>query len=204
MFSSIVIASRRKSWPMPCAMWSKKPPWSTGVGGCPSPGLVPEQEELDLRVGVEGEPEVRGLGQSPLEHLPRVGVGRLAVRQHDVAEHPRRARRLGPPGQDLEGPRVRPGQHVRLGDPGEALDRGAVEADALVEGAFELGRRHRHRLEEAEHVGEPEPDEADVALLEGAEHELLLLVHDGDRAAPVFPPVLQGRSRSVVHRAPSV
>ena len=73
--------------------------------------------------------------------------------------------------------RVRPGQHVRLGHPREALDRRPVEADALVEGTLELGRRHGHRLEEAQHVGEPQPHEADVALLERPEDELLLLVH---------------------------
>ena len=87
------------------------------------------------------------------------------------------AGRLAAPRQDLEGRRVRLGEHVGLVDPGEALDRRAVEADALGEGALELGRRDGHRLEGAEHVGEPQPDEPDVALLERAEHELLLLVH---------------------------
>ena len=86
-------------------------------------------------------------------------------------------------------------------DPGEALDRRAVEADALVEGALELGRGHGHRLQETEHVGEPEPHEADVALLEGAEHELLLLVHAGDRAAPVFPPCYRRDAYSRRHGA---
>ena len=115
--------------------------------------------------------------------------------QQDVAEHPGGARRLGAPRQDLEGPRVGLGEHVRLGDPGEALDGRPVEADPLVEGALELGRRDGDRLEEAEHVGEPQPHEADVALLEGAEHELLLLVHAGDRAGPVFPPCYGRRLR---------
>ena len=78
------------------------------------------------------------------------------------------------------------GEHVGLVDPGEALDRRAVEADALGEGPLELGGRDRDRLEEAEHVGEPEPYETDVALLQRAEHELLLLVHVPDPAARVF------------------
>ena len=150
-------------------------------------GLVPEQEELDLGVGVEGEAQVGGLGEGALEHLARVGVRRRAVRQHDVAEHPRRARRLGPPGQDLERSGVGLGEHVRLGDPREALDGRPVEADTFIKGPFELGRGHRDRLEEPEHVGEPQTHEADVALLEGAEDELLLLVHVGDRAVPVLP-----------------
>ena len=32
-------------------------------------------------------------------------------------------------------------------------------------------------FERAEHVGEPQPDEPDVALLQRAKHELLLTVH---------------------------
>ena len=49
-------------------------------------------------------------------------------------------------------------------------------------------------LRKPEHVGEPQPDEADVALLERAEHELLLLVHAADRAVPVFPPCYDQRA----------
>ncbi len=63
-------------------------------------------------------------------------------------------------------------------DPGEALDRRAVEADALLEGALEFGGRDRDRLEVAEHVGEPQPDESDVPFLQRAQHEFLLAVHD--------------------------
>ena len=92
-------------------------------------------------------------------------------------------RRLAAPRQHLERRRVGLGEHVGLVDPGEALDRRAVEADALVERALELGRRDRDRLEEAEHVGEPQPHEADVALLERPEHELLLLVHGAESAS---------------------
>ena len=79
--------------------------------------------------------------------------------------------------EDLERGRVGHGDHVGLVDPGEALDGRAVEADALVERGLQLGRRHRHALERAEHVGEPQPDEPDVALLQRPEHELLLTVH---------------------------
>ncbi len=90
------------------------------------------------------------------------------------------ARRRGR--QDLERRRIGPREHVALAGPGEALDRRAVEADALVERAVELGRGDRHRLQRAEDVGEPEPDEADLALLERAQYEFLLAVHN----APVW------------------
>jgi hypothetical protein len=143
----------------------------------PRLGLLLEQEELDLRVDVEGEPEVGGPAQRALEHPPRVGVGRRAVRHQDVAEHPAHAERLAPPGQQLERAGVRLGDHVRLVDPGKTLDRRAVEADPLGERTLQLGGRDGHRLQVAEHVGEPQPDEPDVTLVERAEHEFLLPVH---------------------------
>ena len=139
---------------------------------------VPEQEELDLGVGVEGEAGVGGLAERAAQHVARVGPRGRAVGHRDVAEHPRRAGRAVrlAPRQDLERRRVGLGEHVALVHPGEALDRRAVEADALGEGALQLGRRDRHRLQRAEHVGEPQPHEADVALLQRPEDELLLLV----------------------------
>ena len=58
------------------------------------------------------------------------------------------------------------------------FDRRAVEADALLERALEFGGRDRYRLEVSEHVGEPQPDESDVAFLQRAQHEFLLPIHD--------------------------
>ncbi|ESQ03394.1 putative NAD/FAD-dependent oxidoreductase [Streptomyces sp. PVA_94-07] len=139
--------------------------------------LVLQQEELDLRVGVEGEAQVGGLGQGALEDVARVGEGRGAVGHEDVAEHAGGAGGLRAPRQHLEGGGVGLGDHVGLVDAGEALDGGAVEADALVERLLQLGRGHGNRLEEAEDVGEPQAHEPDVALLQRTKHELLLLVH---------------------------
>ena len=144
---------------------------------------VAQQVELDLGVDVAGEAGLGGLGQRAAQHVPGVGPRRRAVGHGDVAEHPGRVvvAGLGGPGQHLERRRVGAGDHVRLVDAGEALDGRAVEPDALGEGPFELRGRHRHGLEVAEHVGEPQPHEADVAFLERAQHELLLAVH-GRRA----------------------
>ena len=47
-------------------------------------GHVGEQEELDLRVRVEGEAQVGGAPQRPLQHVAGVGVARRPVRQRDV------------------------------------------------------------------------------------------------------------------------
>ena len=150
---------------------------------------VLEQVELDLGVGVEGEPLVGGRRQDALEDEARVGVRRGAVGHHDVAEHPRRGRPLAAPRQDLERRRVGLGEHVGLVDPREPLDRGAVEPDPLRERALELGRRHRHGLQEPEHVGEPQPHEPDVTLLERAQHEVFLLAHAASLLAEVVSAV---------------
>ena len=110
----------------------------------------------------------------------RLGPRRRAVGHGDVAEHAGRvvlAGALGGPRQHLERGRIRAGHHVGLGDAGEALDGGSVEADALFEGAFQLGRRDRHGLEVSEHVGEPQPDKANVAFFQRAQHEFLLAIH---------------------------
>src|SRR5690606_28084400 len=53
----------------------------------------------------------------------------------------------------------------------------AVEADALVEGVLQLCGGDRHRLQEAQDVGEPQPHETHVALLERAENEVFLFAH---------------------------
>ena len=46
-----------------------------------------------------------------------------------------------------------------------------------VEGALELGRGDSHGLQHPEHVGEPQPHEADVPFLERPEDEFLLPFH---------------------------
>ena len=66
------------------------------------------------------------------------------------------------------------GEHVALLHPAVAVDRRAVELHALLEGVLELRRRDGERLELAEHVAEPEPDQPDPALLDRAQHVVLL------------------------------
>ena len=136
-----------------------------------------QQVELDLGVRVEREAGIGRLRERALEHVARVGDGRLAVGRRDVAEHARGRVDLAAPRQDLERRRVRVGEQVGLVGAGQTLDRGAVEAEALAERALDLGRRDRHRLEGADDVREPEPDELDAPLLDRAQNEVTLLVH---------------------------
>jgi hypothetical protein len=140
--------------------------------------LLLQQEELHLGMGVVGEAEIGRVAERPLQHVPRVRVRRCAIGHPDVAEHPADPGGLAAPGQQLEGGRVRPGQHVRLVDPGETLDGRAIEADPLGERPLKLGGSDRHGLQIAKHVREPQPDKTDVPFLQGTEDEFFLPVHD--------------------------
>ena len=86
-------------------------------------------------------------------------------------------------------------------DPAVALDRRAVEGHALFEGDLELGRRDLDRLQEAEDVGEPQPDEADPALLDGAQDVLELALHTGSVRSVCEPAA--GRTGPVTQRSHS-
>ena len=72
---------------------------------------------------------------------------------------------------------------------------------ALLEGVLELGRGDGERLELAEHVGEPEPDQPDPALLDRAQHVVLLAFHGAammaGRAAGPDTRLARARSHSV-------
>src|SRR5262249_32196231 len=65
-----------------------------------------------------------------------------------------------------------------------ALDRRSVEGHALLERAFELGRRDREALELAEHVGEPETYEAHAALFDGTQDVVERSLHATSVAGP--------------------
>ena len=106
-----------------------------------------EQEELDLRVDVEGEPHVGGLLQRAFQHVSGIRETRGTVGQLDVAQHPGRATIGLPPRQHLEGRRVRMDDHVGFVDPGKSLDGRAVKTNSLRYGSLDLGGCDGHRLQ---------------------------------------------------------
>ena len=134
-------------------------------------------EELHLGADEEGEALLPGALEVALQHVAGVAVERVARKDLYVAEHPRDGRVGVTTGQQLEGVRVGLGQHVGFLDPAVALDGRAVEGHALLEGDLELGRRDLDRLQEPEHIGEPEADETHAALLDGAQDVLQLALH---------------------------
>ena len=134
-------------------------------------------EELHLGADEEREPLLPGPFEVALQDVARVAVERVAREHLNVAEHPRH-RGVGITArQQLEGVRVGSGQHVGFLDPAVALDRRPVEGHALLEGDLQLGGCDLDRLEETEHVGEPQPDETYAALLDGAQDVLELALH---------------------------
>ena len=126
---------------------------------------VAEQEVLELGADVERVEahRVRAL-QRAAQHVPRIALIGRALGRDDVAEHPSHALLLRAPRQHREGARVGHRDHVGLLDRVEAGDRGAVEAHARLERVVEFLGVDRERLQLTEDVGEPEADEADVAL----------------------------------------
>jgi hypothetical protein len=74
------------------------------------------------------------------------------------------------------------GEHVGLLDAGEPVDRRTIELHALGERRLELRGGDGERLEVAEHVGEPQPDEPDAAFFDGAQDVLVLFGHGDLRA----------------------
>ena len=132
-----------------------------GLGGA-------EVEVLQLGADVVGvEAHLLGPFERPPHDPARVALVGVAAGHADVAEHARdRVLFLGAPGDQGEGGGVGHRDHVRLLDRVEAGDRGAVEAHPTLQRVLELCGVDREALQVAEDVGEPEPDEADVALLD--------------------------------------
>ncbi len=142
-----------------------------------------EEEELELGTDVDRVREA-GLLQIRLGLLRDVaGVARVPLagdRVLDVADQ--HERRHGGERVHLRRRRIGDQEHVRLVDRLEAPDRGAVEAEPLLEDVLvQLGHRDREVLPEARQVDEAEIDDLGALLLGQLErvlrrHARLLLV----------------------------
>ena len=144
----------------------------------PPSSAAPEQEELELRAGVDDVAQLLRPLDLAAEDAARVADERLARGREHVADHAGRAARPGSllPRDLGEGRHVGHQVLVALGDPGEALDRRPVEPGPVLDRALELVDRDRHRLDVADDVGELELDEADAAVLGGLDLRCGVLV----------------------------
>jgi len=109
--------------------------------------------------------------------LARTPVEGRAVDVDDVAEDPRHPGALVVPREELKSREVRSGEDVGLLGAREAVDRAAVEGHALVERILEFRGGDVERLVASQHVGEPQLDEANAALLDGSQYVLSLALH---------------------------
>lgn len=148
-----------------------------GLGGGLALVVGLKQEELGLRPHVEGV-VAHGLRplEHPLEHVPGVAHEGGTVGVVHVADQPGGLVLLVP-GVHHEGIQVGIEALVGLVNAHEALHRGAVEHDLVVDRPLNLGGRQRHVLELAENIGELEADEFDLLLLDHADNVFLRVRH---------------------------
>ena len=145
-----------------------------------------EIEELHLRGDVEREATVARPIEVAAQHLTRVALERSAVEIADVAEDARLGSQRISPREQLETVGVQAGQHVALLNPRESVDRRSVERHPLLEGVLELGRADGEALQLSQHVGEPQPNKPDAALLDRAQDVVQLGLHvDESRSSGV-------------------
>ena len=127
-----------------------------------------EVEELDVGRDVEGVTVIACGAKVASQHLPRVAFERCAVEVLDVAKHSRLNRLAVAPWQHLKSVRVGHRQHVGFLHTAEAVDGRAIECHAVAERVLEFGGADREALQIPQHVGEPQTNQPDAALLNGA------------------------------------
>ena len=160
--------------------------------------LVLEVEVLDLGANHQHVALVVGLAEDALEAAARVAVKRLTRRGLDVTEDARRRGLIAHARHDLEGGGVREGEHVGFLGRDEALHGRAVEADALLKGLLEVFGSDGERLEVAQHIGKPQAQVPNVALLDGSQDKID--IHVG---AHVYLPLSKERIRHfIMHSFP--
>ncbi len=133
-------------------------------GGGRAVGRVLEEKELRFTPRHHREAELSGPGELALERRPGTAGEGLLIGGIDVAEKTGHPPALVVVRQDPEGLEVGLEEHVRLLDPHEALDRGAVEHDLAVERLVELAPRYLDVLVDAEDVGELQAEEVHPEL----------------------------------------
>ena len=122
-----------------------------------------QQVELDLGVRVEREAAIGGPCERALEHVARIRDGGLPVGRRDVAEHARRRVDVAAPRERLERGGVGVREQVGSRRSGSTPRSRTCRTRSLGERPLDLGGAIATDFS-ADDVGEPEPDELDLAL----------------------------------------
>ena len=117
-----------------------------GPGGGPAVLVGVEQEKLQLRPHMKGQPHRLRPGQGALEDAPGIAGKGRPIRVVDVADEPGHLAILGPPGQHREGVQIRPQVLVRLLHPDKSLNGTAVHQNLVVQRPLDLGGGNRYIL----------------------------------------------------------
>ena len=187
--SSSISTVRRRSWLARSSAQQVEVAAAVERGAARAVGVeVVEVEVLDLGRDEEGVAlgagAARGRGAAAGAGSPRTGVPSMLMMSQKTRATPSPSSYQGSSWKVVE---VGPGQDVGLLDAAEAVDRAAVEGHPLVQGVLELGGGDVEGLVAPEDVGEPQLDEADAALLDGAQDVLGLALHTGVILAPPRP-----------------
>ena len=111
------------------------------------------------------------------KNVARITGRGSAVGSKQIAEHVRHAIVARAPRQHLKRGRVGMHQHVGILQARQTLDGRAVETDALFKGRLDVGRRDGDVFQIAEDIGEPQSQEANVALFNLLDDILLGIDH---------------------------
>ena len=168
-------------------------------------GVADAVEDVELGLGSEvggvrdaGRVEVGQRLARDVARVARVGLAGDRVVDEEVD-----VQRLGLAERvEVRRRRVREQRHVGLVDRLEAADRGAVEAEAVVEDAL-VERRHRHRevLHDAGQVAEADVDHLDALVLDELEQLIAVVEHSvPPRRRPARVQVAASRNGATLHR----
>src|SRR5690606_18751545 len=125
-----------------------------------------EEEELQLRSGVEGVAKLGELLDLAVQDVARVARERIAVWIVNPAEDAGGREFTALPRHAAERGEVRLEVHVRFGDASETGDGGTIDPLAALDDVGEPLRREGHLLDDAHDIGELEVNELDPLALD--------------------------------------
>jgi len=129
------------------------------------------RKKLQLGADIIDQAQLRAILQHGLQHIARVARERLAVGREDIADHPRGGKTGALiPRDDRKCFQIGHEEHIALGDPRKALDRGAVEPDAVIQAIRQLGDRDGDIFDHTDDIGKLQADELNLLVFDSCEN----------------------------------